>query len=153
MIKGQHHQLLLRACWIEIRFLIFIKASISDEQCKMQINTRLKTRILIRILLSPGARPAWEFHMFSDLHNLLPIMVISLQQHHHSVILLVSSNLRHYVFELKTGQRNKFKKKGKSRLSRPWQIMQIGYTCQILTPAWHRKKEICQSKFEFSTEC
>ena len=34
------------------------------------IKPQLKTRILIGILLASGARPAWEFHRFTDLHNL-----------------------------------------------------------------------------------
>ena len=59
-------------------------------------------------------------------------MVISLQQHYHCVILPLSSNLRHYLLELNIGYRNEFKKKGKSRLFRPFQIMQIGTPVKFL---------------------
>ena len=43
---------------------------LSDEKCKIQIKPQFKTRILIGILLAFGARPAREFHRFTDLHNL-----------------------------------------------------------------------------------
>ena len=62
--------------WIN-EFIIAILVSVTiwiicslDECCQIQIKPRLKTQILNGILLASGARPVWEFHRFTDLHNL-----------------------------------------------------------------------------------
>ena len=41
-----------------------------DEWCKIQIKPEFKTRNLIGLLLSSGARLAWEFDRCINLHNL-----------------------------------------------------------------------------------
>ena len=42
----------------------------SEESCEIQIKPQFKAWISFGILLASGPRPAWEFHGFTDLHNL-----------------------------------------------------------------------------------